>query len=216
MNLKNNQSGQGLLELVIAFAVITVGLFAVMNLFLSNFSGEEEAKARIIGVNLAREGAEAVKNIRDTNWLKVDVNDNTCGAQGNETCRWDDGLIGDGTAIINGIVGGGAMSLDYSPNNISADGAKLYVNDQGFYVHEPSTQATSYRRLITIKNICCNDSDNNFKCDDIANGLVFQNPGIDCANGQLKISIDVVSQVTWQLSGKDREAKIEEQLFNWK
>src|SRR3989344_8435958 len=95
-----NQSGQSLLELVVAIAVITVGLFSVWNLFISNFNGEQEAGARILAVNLAREGIEIVKNIRDSNWLAIENND-PCSSN---PCYWDSGLDidadGDGTAII--------------------------------------------------------------------------------------------------------------------
>ncbi|MEK7653088.1 MAG: hypothetical protein AAB358_01220 [Patescibacteria group bacterium] len=202
------QKGQGLLELIIAIGVITVGLFAVWNLFLSNFSGEEEARARIIGVNLAREGVEAVKNIRDSNWLKVEENE--------EGAEWDSGLSGDGTAVVSDLFTEN-LRLDFAPNNINGDAAKLFINSDGFFDSDSGGQPTAYRRLITLSDICCADNEgglSDLKCDD--NIFTETESGIPCASGLLKIGIKVKSEVAWQVNGKPRNITAEDDLFNWK
>ena len=43
---KINQRGQSLVELIVAVAVINIGLFSVWSLFLVNFNAEKEAEMR--------------------------------------------------------------------------------------------------------------------------------------------------------------------------
>jgi len=216
--LPKNQSGQGLLELVVAIGVISVGLFSVWNLFISNFNGEQEAGARILATNLAREGVEVVKNIRDSNWLAVDNNDD-CSYNGQpfSPCFWDSGLSGennDNTAIIKDIASPDVY-LDFSPNNIDENNTRIYLDsgNSGLYVHNNSGQATSYHRLITINSVCCNDADTDLKCDNLA--VDFEVRDL-CLENELKIGLDVKSTVTWMINGHRREISIQERLFNWK
>lgn len=212
---KNNQAGQTLLELLVAIGIISVGLFGVWNLFLTNFAGENEAKARVVGANLAREGIETVKNIRDSNWLRVDVNDNTCGVGGDEICQWDEGLAGDGTGIVFDIFGGDNIQINYTPNNIDDIETLIYTDANGFLSHDNSGTLTSYRRLITIKNICCNDLGSNLQCD-LAGDFSIKAIDVDCDSDQIKVGVDVVSLVKWQVSGRERELVVQNQLFNWR
>jgi len=214
MKLKTikNQSGQGLLELVVAIGVITVGLFSVWNLFLSNFNGEQEAGARILAVNLAREGLEMVKNIRDSNWLAIENNE-TCFYEdmSNDPCRWDSGLDDDGSGLIKNIFSDNAY-LDYLIDDITDDQSRLYIDsNSGFYSHNHG-QPTIYRRLITMQNVCCFDADSNLKCDDF-NFTIIEIP---CPAENLKIGLDVKSTVRWTLKGQIREITVSDRLFNWK
>ena len=91
-----SQKGQGLMELIVAMAVIIVGLFSVWALFFSNFNGEQEAETRMIASNLAREGIEAVKNIRDSNWLAVENNV--------VNASWDSGFNNSGYYVLGQIL----------------------------------------------------------------------------------------------------------------
>jgi len=70
MKINNDNRGQTLVELIVAIAIIEIGLFSVWSLFYVNFNAEREAEMRIVGVNLSREGVEVVKSVRDSNWLK--------------------------------------------------------------------------------------------------------------------------------------------------
>ncbi len=63
------QSGQIMLETVIALGVITVGIYAAFTLSVANINQSELAVNRFISSQLAREGVEIVRSIRDTTWL---------------------------------------------------------------------------------------------------------------------------------------------------
>lgn len=214
----HNQRGQGLLELVIAIGVIVTGLFSVWTLYLSNFSGEQESSYRIIGSNLAREGVEVVKNIRDSNWLKLEDNERCLDV----LCRWDNGLwdvsgtIDPGpiqTAIINTQTDVDYAILNFNPDSIDDLDARLYINNEtGLYASDSADAALSpFSRLITLKQICCPDVDNNLKCDSIS----FNDCGDDMT-GKLNIAVDVESNVSWSINGKKRNIIVADTLYDWK
>lgn len=203
-SFKKNQAGQTLMEVLVAIAMINIGLFAVWALLMSNYTGEKEAEARVIGANLAREGVEAVKNIRDSNWLKIEDND---------LIPWDDGLSGDGSAIIDDLFNG-SVGLNFTPGDINDPATRLYVNSDGFFNHDNTGQFTPYSRLITIRNICCANGDGDLKCDDYS--LVVKPAGEVCAVNELKIGLDVYSNVLWDYGGRRRNFVAQDQLFNWR
>lgn len=70
--LKKNlilNNGFTLLETIFAVIVLMIGILSVIALLVFNISQANNFKNRIIAYNLAQEGIEIVKNIRDTNWL---------------------------------------------------------------------------------------------------------------------------------------------------
>jgi hypothetical protein len=72
-----NQLGQTLIETVVAAFILTMGISAAVGLALYAFGTSSNVTKQIIATGLAREGAEAVKNMRDANWLKL-TTDSTC------------------------------------------------------------------------------------------------------------------------------------------
>ncbi|NCN07601.1 hypothetical protein GW933_02805 [Candidatus Falkowbacteria bacterium] len=211
-----NQKGQGLLELVVAIGVITVGLFSVWGLFISNFNGEQEAGARILSINLAREGVEIVKNIRDSNWLAIENNDSCFhNSVTYDPCYWDSGLDGDGSGIIVNPFSENVL-LDYLAADNLNDGATTIYSDPitGLYSHDNSGQPTTYHRLIETQNICCSDANNDLQCDDF--NVDFTVKSSSCLASELKVGIDVKSAVSWTLVGQNRNISVQERIFNWK
>lgn len=66
-----NQSGQSLIELLIAMAVLVMAVsaitFIILDVYLSDRAGRERTKA----VFLAKEGMEVARSIRDNNWASL-------------------------------------------------------------------------------------------------------------------------------------------------
>lgn len=205
------QKGATLMELLIAIAVINFGLFAVWGLYLANYNGEQEAQARIVGANLAREGVEAAKNIRDSNWLKTE--DGVAGI------TWDSGLsggVGDPSAVVSGLLESDSVALDFTVDSIDAPEAMLYLNSDGFYDSDAAGTSTGYRRILVINSICCADADDDLKCDN--NTLVFKTEGQMCdgAADEIKVGIDIWSRVFWRYGEGEREFIAQDQIFNWR
>ncbi len=79
--LKNkliNNSGQTLIETVIGIFILVTGIAAAVGLAVFALAGSQSAARQIVAIGLAREGVEAVKNMRDTNWLKQTAIDTNC------------------------------------------------------------------------------------------------------------------------------------------
>jgi len=202
--LKNNQSGQSLIELIVSIAVITIGLFSVWFLFLVNFNAEKEAEMRIVAANLAREGAEIVKNTRDSNWLRMA--NNLTGGDSQDFWLWDRGL--ESGSYITDYVSGLSPLADNGT-------AVLYYDDHGYYSvksDDPDQVATPFFRQIVLTSICCADSGEDQKCDDTEYFIAEA----DCPNETLRIGIHVSSRVTWTYSGQPRQLTVEDELFNWR
>ncbi len=64
------QKGQTLIETLVAAFILTMGISAAIGLANYSLRATTQIKQQLIALGLAREGIEAVKNMRDTNWLK--------------------------------------------------------------------------------------------------------------------------------------------------
>jgi type II secretory pathway pseudopilin PulG len=99
-----NKSGETLLEVLIALTIVTVAAAAAGSAIMAAVQGLSLSKNYLIAQNLADEGLEAVKNIRDTNWMKYTINKSTC---------WL--VIGD-TTNLEGKDCKTAKSFEYTPS----------------------------------------------------------------------------------------------------
>jgi type II secretory pathway pseudopilin PulG len=62
--------GDTILEVVIATAILSSIMIATFDILQRALDTNVNVKNRVIALNIAREGIEAVRNVRDTNWLK--------------------------------------------------------------------------------------------------------------------------------------------------
>ncbi len=73
MNKHKLQSGQTLVETVVGLIVLAVGISTALALATSVYVQTTEASQKLVAVGLAREGLEAVFNMRARNWLASGV-----------------------------------------------------------------------------------------------------------------------------------------------
>ncbi len=211
--LLKNQQGQGIIELLIAIFVIIMGVAAILALSISTIIAGQESISRVEASNLAREGVEVVRSIRDSNWLKIEAGELTAS-------DWDDGLyeVRDYDAVAEfypdndpdtGALGdGGNWKLDYSDTDYTL--YRLRSGDyQGVYVHAGyihdgygAGDPSAYTRRIYTYPIC--------SVDHLAVDI-----GLSCAVGD-KIGLKVQSIVEWQERGRTHSVTVEENLYNWK
>lgn len=64
------QRGESLLEIIIAVAILATIMTSVFALLIRGSATNVNVTNRVVAINIASEGIEAVRNIRDTNWLK--------------------------------------------------------------------------------------------------------------------------------------------------
>jgi hypothetical protein len=153
MDAKKIKSGKGqtLLEVIIASGIIVASVLTVITLGIVTVRGGRTSEFRVVAANLAREGIEYFRNVRDSNWLKIDST---------STGNWDDGLDqGSYTIEFTG-------SIWNSPNKVLTNPAYTFVdcgatcllklNANGLFSHSdigsPSQTDTQFYRLISITN----------------------------------------------------------------
>jgi len=141
--IPNSNNGFTIIETIIVIFVISMGLVGVLSLVVQNVQVEFINKNMLIASQLAQEGLELTRNVRDNNWLLED--------------NWKLGIDQD-----TNIVGDNDYSIyiDTSSNEIKildADGitdseAKLFLDSNNFYVHSAlgSGTSTMFSRLITV------------------------------------------------------------------
>lgn len=74
---KNNR-GETIAETLIALSILAIGITLSSTLMANSLKNVNVSKNRVIAVNIAREGIEAIRSIRDTNWLKFSGNRRLC------------------------------------------------------------------------------------------------------------------------------------------
>lgn len=120
---KIKHRGETIIEVLVAILILTGVLIAAFSMLNKSIDANVNVKNRIIALNIAREGIEAVRNIRDTNWLKY---------SGDRRGKW---LCWDSETTSNACSGAGADTLlnddtfytvDFSPDN-----HRYYLVDEG-------------------------------------------------------------------------------------
>lgn len=134
----SNQAGFTLLETTVILALVSVGLVSVLSLSVESSRAQTANRESLIAYELAREGIELVRTVRDTNLLRHQA--------------WNQD--------ITGSVGGQKYIIDYENYTPALVGdisqAKLYNKvaagvETGFYSHSSSGNTPSiFNRLITI------------------------------------------------------------------
>ena len=158
------QSGQSLIETIAAIFILTTALTGGLGLTIYAFSVSSLSQNEVIAANLAREGVEVVRMMRDSNWLASDVKGGpwdltACSDIGDRLCyprtyqqaqpynNYDLSLGNQRAVFSPGVTASWSLSNtpDYDLNLIS--------NGSGVYVHSGSGfggTVTPFARMINI------------------------------------------------------------------
>lgn len=216
--------GQGLLEVIIAIFIIVASVLGTTSVIVATIRAGRIAADRLTAMNLAREGIEIVRNIRDSNWL-------TSGS------AWDTGIAGEvGAAdtyaipvippstIIDPVAD--VTSINFLPNSwtdtdISCGGAvcsKVYLS-QGDYVQGSYFgDDTRFYRLLKLVPLCIDTL--NPDDDPLLSPTNDNTSGDDC--GVIgptfeEVGLQVTSEVRWPDNGITAHRVIlEDRLYDWK
>ncbi len=122
-----SSKGFTLLEIMIAIAILIVGIVGISIVFSRISILTSGISNRLVAAYLAQEGIEIVRNIRDTNWVEG-IGD------------WDYGLT----------TCSGGCEADYNDEELSSYGGNyLNIDSDNFYSYSVGTE-TKYKRKITI------------------------------------------------------------------
>ena len=126
------QNGFSLLEVMVAISIVTVGLGGAMALITMSFSAGAASTERLIAANLAQEGIEVVRNIRDINYSSDSV-------------RWQNwyNSVSNGTYAVQFDSTTFILGNTYlSPLNFNAG--------NGRYSYDPRNSPSSFTRKIIL------------------------------------------------------------------
>jgi len=124
-----SKNGFTIIEALVSIFVLSMGITACIGLASSALRSSEISKNRLIAANLAQEGIEVVRNIRDSNWLASQ--------------NFDYGLS-DNTNP--------GYQAQYNSTSLSTyDGSYLKIDSNGVYSYSGAT-TTTFQRKITISH----------------------------------------------------------------
>lgn len=138
MNKQNNKRIKpafSLIELLVAMAMVGIGLIGVASLAAQNIRVQYFNRNSLISAQLAQEGLELARNRRDNNWKSASP-------AGSLADIYDYGFI-----------------IDYKPNHYASgfnditETEQLRIDEDGFYGYE-GIIVTPFRRFLTSE---CND-----------------------------------------------------------
>ena len=234
---KNNK-GQSLIELSVSVGITSMALITILSLITVSIITQRKSSNYYTAVNLAREAIEAARNIRDTNWLLIEQQENA----GSVTTKWDDNLHDSLTY---------SAVLRFDPDNVFPTTQSKYLFDfteigsildsrkiiykknlvgNGTIYLDYATVAgcfndcseTTFKRWVYLKPICDGSYPNrpvsldNCDKDQITNNFICNNGGACDPNSAPQIGIRVIVEVNWQEGSKSNSLKLVEDLYNWR
>lgn len=120
-----------LIELIMAIFILTVGILGVYSLFSQFMVSSSYSFQRLVAIYLLQEGAELIRNIRDSNLL--------------EGGQWNEGL----TNCSAGCIVDYTMTNQQDPYLPQFAEQTLNIDNNGYYSYS-SGSPTPFKRKITI------------------------------------------------------------------
>ncbi len=218
-NIKIKNKGETIVEVIVAVVISTMVLTATFLMLNRAISTNTNVRNRVVALNIAREGIEAVRNIRDTNWLKYSgdrrgkwlcqdtpTSLNECSSTGG------DDLLSTGKYIVEYEMSNQRYYLADASNNTDLDLStvtdfseyRLYYDEINHkYTHVATgNTATFFYRQIQLEVHDGSDSDNTLPgCTTVP----------QCQESKLKI----ISLVQWKEEGALRISKLEHHLYDF-
>lgn len=204
LKLRSHQPRKGfsLIEILIAFVVLTITVIACTDLIANTIRNNVENTYRIQAYFLAEQGVEAIRNIRDSNWTQ-NIGFDQAGYQSN---LWDGipiypegGTIYVAVSPQLDVLNSKAWKLQTS----TEAGTPLYIAEKGnikYFTHDSGGYPSEFKRSIKISNTfedidkVAPESDSKLR-----NDLIY-----------------VTSTVYYDFKGVTKEVNIKTILTDWK
>jgi len=128
---RKNLAAFSLIEIMIVLFIISLGMTGILSLIGQNIQSQSYNKNNLIAYQLAQEGVELIRRVRDSNWLR--------GYDHNQDLT------------------SGSYFMDFNddlPTPLDDDQAavELFQNTEGFYQHDSGlTTSNGFSRLIKIE-----------------------------------------------------------------
>ncbi len=240
VTLSQRRPGQGLLEVVIAVGVIMTSTIGTITLVASTVKAGRSSSSNVTAASLAREGIEAVRSIRDSNWLKIQASEDTDPATSAVLDQYSfaglfDQTLKRHTAVpafdqsanswTTNLLDLGGVSDPFTKICPSGACAQVYQNAAGMFQSTAAISGaskTGFTRLAQLNPICRRDDDPVGTQDGIPDVGAAAVERIESAEGsgcaatnEIMVGLQVVSTVKWN-DGIDKTFELEDRLYNWK
>lgn len=246
LNACHSRRGQGLLEVIIGIGVIVAGTVGTITLISSTVLAGRTVSQKVVAASLAREGIETIRNARDTNWLRIQANEDTVpltlGIQlpptfdsiFNESVPWHN-VVPEFDRSVNGWL---VSALNPVPNPVTLDTncigttkcSQVFLDNNGYYQDTTPALGASqsrFRRLVTLNPICRRDFDADGIPDVGTSGNTLATETIvtiddgsvsnsTCVTPFMLVGLQVVSTVCWDDCAMAKTFTLEDRLYNWK
>ncbi len=208
--VQKKRAAETLVEVIIAIFVVAIGSSVATSLIVTAFQSNSFSRDNLIALNLAEEGLEAMRSIRDTNWLKYAFDKDTCWNVMPEVpdCTQNSPIITPGSYVVeldqNYLWKLRAIANDLnleqaSPGN---DAYRLKIVDRdGNHFYSPDVLMSPYQEIFT----------------DPQNGRFYrmvQITNVDTSTGPAT-SMNIRSTVQWISQGKAHSISLDSILTNY-
>jgi len=139
-NLKKKQKAFTLVEVLIAVSILTIGILSGFILITKVLYNTAVIQDRLTASFLAQEGIELVRQVRDSNFLKI---------MDGESVEWNNRLA-DGSYIIESKAESG-QSVTLVPIDPGEAPNFFYDNDTRIYNYNTTGEPTTFNREIRIE-----------------------------------------------------------------
>lgn len=148
--------GQSLTGLTVAVFIILMALTAIATLVTVTVRGQRFAEETVIAGNLAREGIEVARMLRD-NSFTTGFRPSTCTDPCSTLPSGQSGSDHDGTTETDPSTGGWAFNYNGSGGDFTALGTVLCLQNNVYFQRNagcPADTATRFRRRVTVDFLC--------------------------------------------------------------
>lgn len=195
--------GQSLMEVVVAMGVVLFVLISIVVLVLINSFGQKGSENKVIASNLAREGIETFRNLRDTAKLQKKT----------LTQLDSDYSLSVHYYYLDFTTTGNVW--DVKQSNASWSNTQLYlVPSYPLYVPTAAGNSyTAFQRRLTIDPICSDVT----RCSTGAAGICEDGEFDDCGGAGISyIGYRVASAVQWLENNQTVSISLTDFLYDWR
>lgn len=222
--LRKRRPGETLIEVIMALFVVALGSAAATSLIVTAIQANSFSRDNLIALNLAVEGIEAMRNIRDTNWLRFGFDKETC---------WNINPAEPACAALSDTIGPGNYTVDLNPNTFQWTLTEIITGPLN--LADVSTDADYRLNYIDVDPIGLDSDGNGTTGDDpdlyVSKGAIFLISGLtDTGESKFYRSIivdypascltanqcmDITSLVQWKVGNRVDKVQLKSTLTDY-
>jgi Tfp pilus assembly protein PilV len=195
------RKSQSLLETIVAISILIVGVVSMLGMVSAMVVARTTAEYETVATNLAREGIEVVRNVRDTNWMNNVAFDTGLFTQSRYCLSFEpsntDGFHPNGWRLGTATLNSTLTVMKYTAGPYSGFYTQVCTGETAKW----TVAATIYTRTLTIQDIC---SDGSVKA-----------AGTSCTAGT-SVGALITSLVNWTERSRPHSISLVEKIYDWR